>query len=126
MSVKIVSSHDDHLVLEVSIPFETTMLDGERHIEQALNEAGAVASGTLLKRLDTDGSAIQLGDTKLTSKGQIEKTYQTPYGETRGQSPRLSKCSRWLHVLSIGTERQNHPKCNPKTGKDAVAQITPN
>ncbi len=42
-----------------------------------------MASGELLKRFDTDGGGIQLGDTKLTSKGQIEKTYQTPYGETR-------------------------------------------
>ena len=83
MSVKIVSSNDEGFVLELRIPFETAMLDGERRIEQALNEAGAVASGVLLKRFDTDGSAIQLGDTRLTSKGHIEKTYQTPYGETR-------------------------------------------
>ena len=83
MLVKIVSSNDEGFVLELRIPFETAMLDGERRIEQALNEAGAVASGVLLKRFDTDGSAIQLGDTRLTSKGHIEKTYQTPYGETR-------------------------------------------
>ena len=59
------------------------MLDGERGIEQALNEAGALASGELLKRFDTDGGPIQIGAQKYTSKGQVEKTYQTPYGETR-------------------------------------------
>ena len=42
-----------------------------------------MATGELLKRFDTDGSALQMGSTKLTSKGQVEKSYQTPYGETR-------------------------------------------
>jgi len=59
------------------------MLEGEKQIETALNEAGTVASGELLKQFDSDGSAIQVGSIKLTSKGQIEKSYQTPYGETR-------------------------------------------
>ena len=83
MSVTIVSRNHDRLVLEISIPLGTVMLEGEQRIEHVFNEAGSVASGELLKRFDTDGSALQLGDTKLTSKGQIEKTYQTPYGETR-------------------------------------------
>ena len=47
MSVKILSSNDDGLVFEVHIPFETTMLNGEQSIEQALNEAGSMASGEL-------------------------------------------------------------------------------
>lgn len=59
------------------------MLEGEGRIEQALNEAGSLATGELLKRFDSDGSAIQMGSTKLTSKGLVEKPYQTPYGETR-------------------------------------------
>ena len=83
MAVKIRSSQKNELVLEVTIPMETSMLAGEQSIEQALNEAGAIASGELLRRFDTDGSPIQVGTTKLTSKGQVEKTYQTPYGEAR-------------------------------------------
>lgn len=83
MTVKITSSKKNELVLEVTIPLEIAMLDGEQSIEHALNEAGVVASGELLQRFDTDGSAIQIGTTKLTSKGQVEKAYQTPYGETR-------------------------------------------
>ena len=83
MSVRILSSDNAGLVLENTIPLGTVMLDGEKSIEQALNDAGSMASGELLKRFDTDGGAIQLGDTKLTSKGQIEKTYQTPHGEKR-------------------------------------------
>lgn len=83
MSVTIRSNNDQALILEVRIPFGSAMLDGEQCIEQALNEAGALASGVLLKRFDTDGSPIQIGATKLTSKGAIAKTYQTPYGDTR-------------------------------------------
>lgn len=36
---------------------------------------------TEAKYFDTDGSAIVIGDTKLTSKGEVPKAYQTPYGE---------------------------------------------
>ncbi len=79
MSVKIVSNNNEGLVLELRIPFEAAMLDGEQRIEQTLNEAGAVASGVLLSRFDTDGSPFQLGDTKLTSKGSIEKTVTSHY-----------------------------------------------
>lgn len=83
MATKILSSKKNELVIEIKIPLETSMLDGEQTLEKSLNEAGALASGELLKRFDTDGSAILMGSTKLTSKGQVEKTYQTPYGETR-------------------------------------------
>ena len=47
----------------------------------ALNEAGCMATGETLKRFDTDGSAILIGGTKWTSKGEEPKYYQTPYGE---------------------------------------------
>jgi len=83
MSVTIVSRNDETLVLEVRIPLSTVMLDGEQRIENVLNEAGAVARGELLKGFDTDGSPIQSGETKLTSKGLLPKNYQTPYGEIR-------------------------------------------
>ena len=74
---------DNALVMEVTIPLGATMLGGEQEIEQALNEVGALASGELLKQFDTDGGNIQMGAQKYTSKGLVEKTYQTPYGETR-------------------------------------------
>jgi hypothetical protein len=83
MTAKITTRTEDTLVIEITLPLARSMLEGEGHIEQALNEAGALATGELLTRFDTDGSAIQLGSTKLTSKGPVEKTYQTPYGETR-------------------------------------------
>ena len=83
VAAKIKSRTDNTLVIEMTIPLGGSMLEAEGRIEQALNEAGTLATGELLKGFDTDGSAIRMGSTKLTSKGQVEKTYQTPYGETR-------------------------------------------
>lgn len=83
MTAKIISNKENELVIEIKIPLEKAMLDAEQSIETSLNEAGALASGELLNRFDTDGSAIMIGSVKLTTKGQVEKAYQTPYGESR-------------------------------------------
>jgi hypothetical protein len=52
----------------------------EETLQQRLNEAGGVATAEGLKQFDTDGSPITVGPVKLTTKGQVEKDYQTPYG----------------------------------------------
>jgi hypothetical protein len=78
MTVGITCVENDVLVLEVSFPLASTTLEGKIGIEQAVNEAGVVASTELLKRFDTDGGAIKVGTTKLTTKGKIEKIYHTP------------------------------------------------
>ena len=49
-------------------------------MQDALNEAGTLASANFLHRFDTDGSPIVIGQTTLTSKGTVPKEYQTPYG----------------------------------------------
>jgi len=41
-----------------------------------------LASNNLIKRFDTDGSPIIIGDTTLTTNGTVDKEYQTPYGAT--------------------------------------------
>jgi len=102
-------------VLEISIPMGTVMLDGEQRIEQVLNEAGSMASGELLKRFDTDGSAIQVGDTKLTSKGQVEKTYQTPYGEIR--------INRHVYQTSQGGSTYCPLECNARIIQNATPKL---
>jgi len=56
------------------------MLDFEEALQQRLNEAGVVATAEGLRQFDTDGSPITVGPVKLTTKGQVEKDYQTPYG----------------------------------------------
>lgn len=79
--------HVDHegskirIELEIEIPDAESMLGCEQLILQRLNEAGRVATAECLGQFDTDGSPIQVGGVKLTSKGKVAKDYQTPYGE---------------------------------------------
>jgi hypothetical protein len=47
MATKTLSSKENELVIEIKIPLETSMLDGEQTLEKSLNEAGALASGAL-------------------------------------------------------------------------------
>jgi len=80
-STRVVSTTDQSVTIELTIPFGKSMLASEDIIQQKLNEAGVLATGKVLERFDTDGSPIMIGDTKWTSKGKIEKFYQTVYGE---------------------------------------------
>lgn len=83
MQSKIISKTEDGVKLEVNIKFvKGSMLSSERAIQDALNGVGTLATGELLSRFDTDGTAIIIGDRKYTSKGQVSQKYQTPYGET--------------------------------------------
>lgn len=85
METKILSKSNSKIEISVSINFNDSMLDSERAIQDALNSAGNVATEELLKRFDTDGSEIMLGNLKLTSKGLTPQIYQTPYGEVTVQ-----------------------------------------
>src|SRR5882724_897347 len=80
MSAAIAARTDAAFTIQVEIPYASSMLDFEESIQLRLNEAGVLATTEALGRFDTDGSPIQVGDTKLTSKGQLKKEYQTPYG----------------------------------------------
>lgn len=81
MAVSLVKQSNDAITLQVTIPLNRSMLESESSIQSALNEAGKVATGELLKRFDTDGSEIIMGSVKMTSMGLAPKYYQTPYGE---------------------------------------------
>ncbi|MEO0447643.1 MAG: hypothetical protein AAF191_16335 [Verrucomicrobiota bacterium] len=41
------------------------------------------ATGACLGRFDSDGGPIVVADRRLSSKGQLPKRYQTPYGEVQ-------------------------------------------
>ena len=81
MSVSIVNNSTDSITLQVTVPFNRSMINSEIAIQSALNEAGCVATAELLKQFDTDGSPVVMGNVKMTSMGLINKCYQTPYGE---------------------------------------------
>lgn len=85
MPAKITCHGDDSITVSVTFKTGKTMLDSETQLQEALNEAGAFATGECLKRFDSDGAPIVVGGRKLTVKGggRMAKTYQTPYGEVR-------------------------------------------
>jgi hypothetical protein len=80
MPTTIVSRTGNAFTIQLEIPYGPSMLDAEETLQQRLNEAGALATAEILRRFDADGSPIQVGETKLTSKGKLLKEYQTPYG----------------------------------------------
>jgi hypothetical protein len=81
VSVSILNQSNQSITLQVTIPFTRSMLDSEHLIQDAVNEVGCIATQELLKTFDTDGGMLQLGSVKMTTKGQVIKLYQTPYGE---------------------------------------------
>jgi hypothetical protein len=80
MPASIVSRSQSSFTLQIEIPYGTSMLESEEAIQHAVNEAGVLATEEALGRFDTDGCPILIGGTRLTSKGQVSKEYQTPYG----------------------------------------------
>ena len=80
MAATIISRTQTSFTLQVEVPYNDSMLDFEETLQERLNDAGVVATAEGLKQFDTDGSPITVGPVKFTSKGQVEKDYQTPYG----------------------------------------------
>src|SRR3954471_19550703 len=80
MSALIVERNQSGFSLQVTVPHNPSMLDFEETLQQRLNDAGVLATQEGLRQFDTDGSPITIGATKLTSKGQLPKDYQSPYG----------------------------------------------
>jgi hypothetical protein len=81
MSATLLERHEDAVTIQLRIPLSRSLLATEQAILQALNAAGLLATTEALRQFDTDGSPLQLGATRYTSKGQEPKGYQTPYGE---------------------------------------------
>jgi hypothetical protein len=81
MSATIIERQESSVTIQITVPLSRSMLDTEETIQQALNQAGVLATAEALKQFDTDGSPLVFGATRWTSKGQEPKTYQTPYGE---------------------------------------------
>jgi hypothetical protein len=80
MSATIVARSETAFTVQVEIPYGSSMLDFEQTIQERLNQAGVLATQEALQQFDTDGSPITIGSVKFTSKGQLPKQYQTPYG----------------------------------------------
>lgn len=81
MAISIINQSSESITLQVTIPFTRSMLESENVIQDSMNQVGCMATQELLKTFDTDGEALQIGSVKMTTKGQVFKMYQTPYGE---------------------------------------------
>ena len=80
MDATITARTPTSFILQIEVPYNGSMLDFEETLQQRLNDAGVVATAEGLKQFDTDGAPITVGAVKFTSKGPVEKDYQTPYG----------------------------------------------
>jgi hypothetical protein len=82
MSAQIIDRTEAGFTVQITIPYNRSMLDFEETLQQQLNAAGVLATQEALQQFDTDGTPITVGSITLTSKGPIPKEYQTPYGAT--------------------------------------------
>ena len=80
MTAQVTRESKDTITIEITFPLTGSMLQAEEAIQDALNEGGLLATERNLQRFDTDGSPIQCGSVRMTSKGQFTQTYETPYG----------------------------------------------
>jgi len=95
MCVVLVSQTQRSVVIQIEISLEGSMMQMEENIQDALNEAGCLATGKALETFDADGSPIVLGKTKLTArKAKVNQRYECPYGKF--------DVSRWLYQSNLG------------------------
>jgi hypothetical protein len=80
MNATITTRTPTAFILQVEVPYNDSMLDFEEVLQHRLNEAGVLATAEGLRQFNTDGAPITIGPVKFTSKGPVEKDYQTPYG----------------------------------------------
>ena len=80
MDATIIARTPTSFTVQIEVPYNNSMLDFEEALQERLNDAGVVATAEGLQQFDTDGSPITVGPVRLTSKGPVEKDYQTPYG----------------------------------------------
>ena len=77
---RVVRRSGEEVTVEVTVRLGGSLLDMEGAIQEASNAVGRCATEEALKRFDTDGSPIRVGEIKLTARGRDPKEYQTPYG----------------------------------------------
>ena len=80
MSAQIIDRTEAGFTVQITIPYNQSMLEFEEALQDRLNAAGVLATQEGLRQFDTDGSPITVGSVTFTSKGQHPKDYQTPYG----------------------------------------------
>lgn len=85
MTAQVISVQGDRVTLQVEVELGGSMLEMESSIQDAVNTVGTLATREALVRFDSDGTGIEIGGEKWSSKGSLPKVYQTPYGEVEVQ-----------------------------------------
>jgi len=85
MATQITAREGTVITIQTTLDLSGSMLTVEESILASVNEVGALATQEGLKGFDADGDPIMLGGIKWYSRGQLPKTYQTPYGEVQVQ-----------------------------------------
>jgi hypothetical protein len=73
MPATLVHRSETSVTVQVQVPLSRSLLDTAAAIQQALNAAGLLATTEALRPFDTDGSPVQVGSARSTSKGQEPK-----------------------------------------------------
>jgi hypothetical protein len=79
----VVKRSGEEVTVEVTVRLSGSLLEMEGTIQEATNAVGRCVTEEALKRFDTDGRAIRVGELKLTARGRDPKAYQSPYGEVQ-------------------------------------------
>lgn len=81
MAAKVLRETETEVVIELTVPKSRDFFRCEENIQEALNQAGRLATGTCLEDFDTDGSPIILDGEKYTAKrSKVGKDYECRYG----------------------------------------------
>ena len=80
---EIIARNGNEITLQVTLKLSGSLLEMENIILDGCNELGCAATVEALKKFDTDGSAIKVGETKLTVRSKDNQTYQSPYGSVK-------------------------------------------
>ncbi len=73
MTAKLISVEGTKVKIEITIELSESMLDSEKKIQEGLNEAGCIATKEALRKQDTDGTPITIGDKIWRTKGEKQK-----------------------------------------------------
>ncbi len=68
MPATIISQSPTEVKIELTVNLTGNMLDSELAIQEAVNDAGKLATGRALESFDTDGSAIEIVGRRLHPK----------------------------------------------------------
>jgi len=79
----VVKRAGEEVTVAVTVRLSGSLLEMEGAIQEATNAVGRCVTEEALRHFDTDGSAMRIGEIKLTARGRDPKVYQSPYGEVQ-------------------------------------------